>query len=193
MVLSLTRTAQSLWEDRVLAERTRRLAARGDAPASLTHTASLLVWEIAGELHGIPPSEVRAVMPYKGCTPILSREPRCLGVFGWLGGFYSVIDARRLMEAVAEVPEDGHLLLLTAATLRIALYVPRVLGRVTATFGTGEGALVTEGPAELLNRPLFTVDFPFIVHRLGLSLTGSQPSETPSGEGARPAMEPRPT
>jgi hypothetical protein len=194
MVLSLTRTAQGLWEDRILADRTRRLAARGEIRAGTVRNSSLLVWGIAEELYGIPPSEVQAVIPYNGCTPILSREPSCLGVLVWRGSFYSVIDCGRLMLVATETSTDGHLLLLTAATPRMALSVPRVLGRVTATFGTtGEGALVTEGPPDLLNRPLFVVDFASIAHRLGLLATGGHSSGMTASDAVQPIMEPRPS
>jgi hypothetical protein len=170
-VLPVPDLRQRPWEDRVLDERGRRLAARGlaqsDQAAARIH--SLLVWEEGEELYGIRPEEVRAVMPYAGCMPIIGRQPSCIGVLGWMGAVYSVIDSARLFRASAEQPSDGHLLLLTHEKPCIGLRVSQVLGLVSAVLGSDNAsALIAEGPHELSGRPVLSVDIAFLVRRLGL-------------------------
>jgi hypothetical protein len=162
---------QRSWEDRVLDERSRRLAARGldqsDRPAARIH--SLLVWEEGNELYGIRPEEVRAVMPYAGCTPVISRQPSCIGVLGWMGAVCSVIDSARLFQASTEQPSNGHLLLLTHEKPCIGLRVPQVLGLFSAVFGSDESsALIAEGARELSGRPVSLIGIAFLATRLGL-------------------------
>jgi chemotaxis signal transduction protein len=162
---------QRSWEGRVLDERSRRLAVRGlsqsDRTAARVH--SLLVWEEGSELYGIRPEEVRAVLPYARCMPIISRQPSCIGVLGWMGAVYSVIDSARLFQASSEQPSDGHLLLLTHEKPCIGLRVPQVLGLISTALGSDEAsALVAEGAHELSGRPVLPIDTAFLAARLGL-------------------------
>jgi chemotaxis signal transduction protein len=162
---------QRSWEARVLDERGRRLAARGlgQSDQTTTKTHSLLVWEEGNELYGIRPEEVRAVLPYAGCMPIISRQPSCIGVLGWMGAIYSVIDSARLFQTSTEQPSDGHLLLLTHEKPCIGLRVSQVSGLVSAALGSNNAsALIAEGPHELSGRPVSPVDIAFLVRRLGL-------------------------
>jgi hypothetical protein len=161
---------QRSWEDRVLDERGRRLAARGlDQPDRTTaRIQNLLVWEEGDELYGIRPELVRAVLSYAGCMPIVSRQPSCIGVLGWMGDVYSVIDSARLFQASTEQPSEGHLLLLIHEKPCIGLRVSQVLGLVSAVLGSDAAALVAEGARELSGRAVSPIDIAFIARRLGL-------------------------
>jgi hypothetical protein len=162
---------QRSWEDRVLDERGRRLATRGLDQSDRTKARihSLLAWQEGDELYGIRPAEVRAVLPFGGCMPIISRQPSCIGVLGWMGEVYSVIDSARLFQASTEQASDGHLLLLIHEKPCIGLRVSRVLGLVSAVLGTDDAsALVAEGARELSGRPISPIDTAFLAARLGL-------------------------
>ena len=130
----------------IIAQRTAALAARPGpgsaarpgAPAAAPR--ALILWTAGGSLGAVGLAEVEAVLPFRGCARLPTREPACLGVLGHAGRFYSVMDLPRLLGISADSDSDtdpgtdagaerAHLLLLRGAAPALALAVDRVLGR----------------------------------------------------------------
>lgn len=124
----------------IIARRTAALAARPGPKAAegvMAPDASrraLILWTAGGSLGAIDLAEVEAVLPFRGCARLPTREAACLGVFSHAGRFFSVMDLPRLLGMSADASANGgaeraHLLLLRGTAPALALAVDRVLGR----------------------------------------------------------------
>lgn len=130
--------AGSAFRRRILSERTALLAARGlgvDALSGLL--PAHLLCEASGQLFGLLPAMIEAVLPF-GCHPVPLISPSAagtmLGLFSRGGHLYSVIELVRLLASAPAAGTSeanvhgGSMLLLRAPGRRVALRVDRVLG-----------------------------------------------------------------
>lgn len=121
----------------LLERRTAILAARGREAADEVQRRAVIVWQVGGARAALDVGHVAAVIPFTGCAAVPTRTAACLGVIGWSGRIYSVIDMRQgaggaapLLAGAAPLPEHpAHLLLLRGAAPHLALAVDAVLWR----------------------------------------------------------------
>ncbi len=132
---------------RILAERTRALAARrATDQTSEPNVGHSMICQVGTEIYAIDITQVATVLPFTAYTPLPSAPPGVLGLFGRNGRIYSLIDLGSALGLQAPQAAGGHLLLLRHGPRRIALRVDRVLAvapiRRTATSPSGPGPVV---------------------------------------------------
>lgn len=114
--------------ERLLEERTRRLARRGTAPDPAAAAAPVLVVALGEELFGLPLDGVAAVLPAEPPCRLPGSPPEVLGLRARAGRIHAVLDLARLLGLP---PGEGeHDVLLRpppAGGRRLALRVGRAL------------------------------------------------------------------
>jgi purine-binding chemotaxis protein CheW len=112
---------------RILAQRARLYAARDDHHQGGLDSNSYMQVRIGGETAGIILSDLQAVAPYTGSTPLPGSVPEILGITSARGVIWTVLDLHLLLgQSGAGRPESGYALLLRHKDRRIALHVDAI-------------------------------------------------------------------
>ncbi|WP_137390638.1 chemotaxis protein CheW [Rhodoligotrophos defluvii] len=147
--------------ERLLDERTRMLAARGDVlsrdAAFDSGGRKVLVCAVGGERVGLPIEAVATVLSHVTPVPVPSRVPEVVGTIASGAEIYNVLDLGRLLNTGAgERQREGMLVLLRRKAPAVALLVDRIEEAVsfaeTAAM-PGRQALQIRGIAEYLIDP----------------------------------------
>lgn len=119
-------SAQSI--ERLLAERTRRLAER-ERPADTTPHAHVAVCRVGREFYGLDLALCGAVVDYRGSVPMRGGHPALLGVVSHHGQTFGVVDLAVLIGLGRGGSGEDHAHLVFLRRNRgIALRVDRVVG-----------------------------------------------------------------
>jgi hypothetical protein len=148
-------TAAERRATRILAARTRALAARGGAGGpAVPLSPPLLLCALGAETYGLPLEAVLRVVPAAPCTPAPGQPAAMLGFFGRAGQVFIVLDlglALGLRTAPGTGTPDGHFLLLRQGPRRFALRVDRALG-APGPLPLAEGPGDDGGPSAVTTR-----------------------------------------
>lgn len=114
--------------ERLLAERTRRLAERS-RPADTTPRKHVAVCRVGREFYGVELASCGAVVEYRGAVPVRGGHRALLGIVGHHGQTFGVVDLAMLLGlGRAGTGEDTSHLLFLRRVRELALRVDRVLG-----------------------------------------------------------------
>lgn len=89
---------------RILRARAKALAKPLTEPRIQAEAEELLVFTLAGERYGIEVSQIEAVTPLLGLTPVPGAPPFVLGVMNHRGRILTVLDLREIMG----LPQPGN-------------------------------------------------------------------------------------
>lgn len=172
--------------ERLLAERTRRLATRplrslaAPAVAAATAAERRLVVEVAGDYYGLALASAVEVLAPLPVGPVPTAPPAMIGLFAHRGRLYNLLDMAALLGSprprTPGLPKGRLLVLEDIDGAAIALLADAVLGAAPATplpteaeaAGSGEGALrYARAPAGALGRDpvvFALLDLPRLLH-----------------------------
>jgi purine-binding chemotaxis protein CheW len=112
--------------EEVFQQRAARLAKR-PAAAETSALLALLVFELGHERYGIELSEIQAVLPFGGCTPVPGAPPALIGVINVRGEIRAVVDTRALLGLPpAQDAAAGYVVLVRLPSGAVGLKVDRI-------------------------------------------------------------------
>jgi purine-binding chemotaxis protein CheW len=140
----VTPAAETLRRQALRQARTRALAGRVRAARHETPTSSFLICTCGGDRYGLHLPQVAQVLSGRAITPVPGAPAAILGAIALSGRVLSVLAlARALGRHGAAVAETGHLVILRAAA--IALAVDRVEGVLAVADADPDGRAPREG------------------------------------------------
>lgn len=133
--------------ERILAERTARLAGRNTQATADVATVDLLLGIVGQERFAIRATAVAGVIPFPGAVPVPGERGSLLGLVSHRGLVYRVHDLGALLGGTSgAAPGTGFLLILRAAQPRIALWAEQLLSTISLAPSQLEG-LAADGEA----------------------------------------------
>jgi purine-binding chemotaxis protein CheW len=114
---------------RILEQRAQALARSVEDAASAAKTVALVELAIGGERFGVDLQQIQEVQPLHALTPIPGVPAFWAGVVNLRGRLFPVLDLRRYLRLSASGrPEGGHIVVVGAAGLSVAIWASDVVG-----------------------------------------------------------------
>lgn len=111
---------RNAWEQRLLEERARVLAAPRTPHGAPQNVERVIVCAVADALFGIAVADVMRVTPFRRPARLPDHDSALLGLSAHSGRYYRIFDLTALLQG-ASGPESGHLLLLRRSMLGVRI------------------------------------------------------------------------
>jgi len=112
--------------EQILEERAKALA-RVPADEATRQEAELVVLALGPERYGVDILLVQTIQPLAGLAHVPGLPPFWAGLVNLRGRLYPVLNLRRFLALPGQPAEGGQVVLVTAASLSVALWVDEVL------------------------------------------------------------------